>query len=150
MSSPGVSSKPISLLDVITHYEVIGLAIGVAIGIAVKEWIFSLSNDIIMPGLGVMWKNNRFLQRYTFKPDSFFSHMITLIIVLGVILLLLIYVLKPLVAVDIHTAKEKSFEEKKNREIVEQYQQQMVTYLKTIQTIQEKNIEYSRLTGSYW
>lgn len=108
MKSPGYfNGDHLSMIDLITHYDLIGLAIGVAIGIAGKEFVFSLANDIFMPSLGFIWKTNNFLQRYEFKPSAFISHTITLLIVILVILMLLSIVLRPIVKKEIRNTKEK-------------------------------------------
>lgn len=117
-------SKTISINDVISHYNIIGMGIGVAIGIAGKELAFSLSNDIVMPLLGKIIQT-KFFNDYELDVDKFFSSILTFSIVFGVVMFLLYVVLKPMVKQEILSSR------KFNHKIIDRFDT-VITYQKSI------------------
>lgn len=105
MSSP----KPITITQVLSHYNVIGMAISIAVGIASKDLVFSLSNDIILPLIGMVVRTP-FFDDYEFDGDKFLAKLLTFGIVLGIILFLLYVVLRPMVRDDINGNCQKKTE----------------------------------------
>lgn len=108
LSPTSQNSIEVSMMDVVSHYGIIGMAIGVAIGIAGKEFIFSLSNDVALPLLGNLWKGNRFLSKYTLDWNKFFGTFLTFVIVFGVIMIVLKSLLSPIVETEIRKQKAEA------------------------------------------
>lgn len=95
--------KDITILDVISYYNIIGLSVGIAIGMAGKDLILSLIQNIIMP-MFTSFPKRKFPE---LNVKEFISHLIVFILTLLIVLFLLILVLKPIVVKDI---------EKKNKD----------------------------------
>lgn len=99
----------ITLNSVLGHYNVIGMAIGIAVGMAGKELIYSMSNDILFPLLYKLTHLSVFERYATINMDTFMSAIIVFAIVLGIILSFLTTILWPLVKKEI-TAKDKMYD----------------------------------------
>ena len=99
-----MDTQTVSIKDVISHYNLVGLGIGVAIGVSGKDLAFSLANDVIMPLVGKVIKTS-FTDQYKFDPEKFISTLLTFIIVFAIILLLLYVVLRPMVKSEIQSTK---------------------------------------------
>jgi large-conductance mechanosensitive channel len=97
----------ISLSDVLSHYNVVGMAIAVAIGMAGKDLFFSLSDDIVMPFLNVITGDRFKFLRKKFQPDNFMSSFITFILVTFSILIILYTILRPMVEKQILDERKK-------------------------------------------
>ena len=131
----------VTIEDVISYYNIIGMAIAVAVGIAGKELVFSLSNDVILPGVGLVIKNN-FFKQYEFDSDKFVSTVLTFFIVLFTIILLLYIVLRPVVTKEISDTKEKNLKEEKVIENINKDLENINNILNNIQnnTSEQKEI----------
>lgn len=116
----------ITIKDVVSEYNLIGMAIGVAIGIAGKDFAFSLVNDIVMPLVGNV-VNTKFFEDYIFDGDKFASATITLAFVFLTVIFLLYVVLEPMIKPSIIEKREKQMNSynslqdlaESNREILE-------------------------------
>ena len=98
----------VTLSDILTKYNIIGLAIGVAVGVAGKDLIFSIANDVVMPAIGLVFKNKHF-KNMKFNINNLVSSIITFFVVMFVIILLIYTVLRRFVADQI--ISDKSNEE---------------------------------------
>ena len=74
----------ITINNILHEYNIVGLSIAVAIGIAGQELVFSLNNDVMMPSLAKLLPYG-FLRDYKFDLDNFFSKAITFMFVFGLI-----------------------------------------------------------------
>lgn len=117
-----MSSTNVSIKDVMSHYNIVGLAIGVAVGVAGKDLVFSLSDDVILPLIGKVIKL-KFFQQYNFEWEKLVSSLLTFSLVMGVIVLLLYFALRPFVSTEISGNKK--------------YNNTITNSLKTIVTYQE-------------
>lgn len=95
-----MEGKTVSVKEVISHYNIIGLGVGVAIGIAGKDFLFSLANDIVLPLVGNVIKT-KFFDDYKFDGDKFVGALLTLLFVIGTVMFVLYVALKPLVKSEI-------------------------------------------------
>lgn len=96
----------VSIQDVISHYNIIGLGVGVAIGIAGKDLAFSLSNDIVIPIVAGVFGAKDILNSKKLDVRKFISAILTFIIVFSIIIFILYIVLRPMVREDINGVKE--------------------------------------------
>lgn len=100
-----IMKKSISTEQVISHYNIIGMAIGVAVGIGGKDLIFSLTNDIFFP---IMYKTTHMsmFNGYELNTDKFATNIFVFVIVLVLIILILNTVLRPIVKREISSGSE--------------------------------------------
>lgn len=116
----------VTINDVLQEYNIIGMAIAVAIGIAGQEFIFSLNNDVVMPSIAKLIPYG-FFKNYKFDIDKFVSKLFTFAFVFGVIIILFLTVLKPLVKEQIDEQKELSSMRKKRLEVLEDIEKKLTT-----------------------
>lgn len=120
-SDQQTDNETLSLRDILVRFELIGMAVAVAIGIAGKDLIFSLSNNLLIPGAANIVVPESVLKgnhHWNFKFDlsSVVSNVLTFAVVVGVILILLNTVLRRFV-------QEKVSKVKKTEEAVDKAQQ---------------------------
>lgn len=94
----------ITITDVIDHYNIIGLGIAVSIGLSGKELIYSFTDDFLLPLFGTIFEI-KFLSKYKFDLEKLISALVTFCIVVGIVILMLYTVLKPLVEEEIRKEK---------------------------------------------
>jgi large-conductance mechanosensitive channel len=115
----------ITIEDILSYYNVLGLSIAVAVGIAGKELFFSLADDIIIPLIGFLFNkitgtSTEFLDsKNKFEIDKFISASLTFIMVVLAVIIILYAILRPLVRKEIIQKREESAELKNLQENVE-------------------------------
>lgn len=116
----------VTINDVLQEYNIIGMAIAVAIGIAGQEFVFSLNNDIVMPSVAKVIPYG-FFNGYKFDVDKFVAKLFTFCFVFGVIIVLFLTVLKPLVKEKIEGQNELSNMRKKRLNVLEDIDKRLTT-----------------------
>lgn len=116
----------ITLNNILHEYNIVGLSIAVAIGIAGQELVFSLNNDVMMPYIARLLPYG-FLNDYKFDLDNFFSKTITFMFVFGLIIILFISILKPLVRQKIESDKKVNIMNQKRLELLEKIEKELTT-----------------------
>ena len=94
--------KTINIEDILSHYNIIGLSIGIGLGTAGQQFLFSLVNNMIVPATGRLFGKST-----EFKIDNFVSHLITFILVVLIILFSLKTVLSVIVNREVTEKKQK-------------------------------------------
>lgn len=102
------------LISILTHFNIIGSAIGFAIGMASNEMIKTISDGIILPLLGSFFKIHTFEEFYVrfngnkIKVGKLVGDIISFVLVLMIIIWALRYPLNHLVESVIQTKTEAS------------------------------------------
>jgi large-conductance mechanosensitive channel len=100
MSSLGEKGRnAVTLRDILGHFNIVGMAIAFAVGVAGKDLILSMSDNLVIPGLLHLLMRDDSL--FHWNPKQVLANMSTFVVVLGVTLLLLQTVLRPLVLPDV-------------------------------------------------
>ena len=116
----------VTLNDILLEYNIVGMSIAVAIGIAGQEFIFSLNNDIVMPSIARIFPYD-FFKEYKFDLYKFISKTITFIFVFGIIMILFFTILNSLVKTKMIKEKEMSRMNSKRLQILEEIQQKLTS-----------------------
>jgi len=96
LKTEDIDKNHVSMSDVLDHYNIIGLGVAVALGVATKDLIFSLSDNIILPLIGRVVKTS-FFKDYVFDGDKFASRLLTFALVIGIIFAILYGALRPMI-----------------------------------------------------
>ena len=89
----------VELKQVISHYNLIGVAAGIAIGSASKDFIFSILKDVATPIVQSIYG----LKYIPIDWSGFLQNFFTFIVSLLIVFALLTKLLKPIVEEDIDT-----------------------------------------------
>lgn len=93
--------KDVSLVDVLSHIQVLDAFVGLSIGIAIKDFLFDVSKNIIMPKIGKLLNKPKIIKEYPNNSIKIFGSLVTLILVLAVGLVIVKFLIGPLVHDDI-------------------------------------------------
>lgn len=111
-----IKSYNVNLTDVITHFAILGSVIGFALGSAGHEFIEALVKHIVFPAISLLVKVQD-LREWKVKGFGFgevLLEFITLLFVIGFILLILHFLLKPIVQKIIGQEKLKADQQQEN------------------------------------
>ena len=143
----------VSINNILHEYNIVGLSIAVAIGIAGQELVFSLNNDVVMPSVAKLLPYG-FLNDYKFDIDNFFSKAITFIFVFVLIIILLITILKPLVQEKINNEKKFNNIHQKRLETLQKIEKELTTNINNSLTkvhesvVQQTNLIHNQTVGT--
>lgn len=132
--------KKVTMSDVISHYNVIGLGIGVAIGMAGKDLAFSISDDVIIPLFGKLM-GIKSVNGREFEPKKFGVALLTFLIVFFVIMFMLYIILKPMIREEILHSRNFTENIENNLSNIEKHQQNIDNNIKKISGTHQENID---------
>lgn len=106
-------SNDITFSELLSHYNIVGMAIAIAIGIAGQKLFFSLADDIVVPSFSFLIKKSTgksmkglLKDQSKFQVGEFISAVLTFLIVIGVVIFILLTILRPIVKREILTKRE--------------------------------------------
>ena len=94
--------KKFTISEIVSYYNIIGLAVGVTVGIAGQQLIASLVNDIIFPLFEKIFRIPDWKGKYHFDVRTFLRQCLSFAIVMGVVIFILYVVIRPIVEQDIN------------------------------------------------
>jgi large-conductance mechanosensitive channel len=99
-------NQNITINDIFKYYNITGMSIGVAVGLAGKDFLFSLVDDIILPSVSLISTKISgsplcFLGKYNFEVEKFFSALLSFIMVTFVVIIILFVVFRPVIKYNI-------------------------------------------------
>lgn len=143
-------NNEIKIKDILSYYNVIGLSISVAIGLAGKDLIFSLSDDIIIPCISILF--SKITGRETFiksknktkiQFSNFFSSLLTFFFVTMLVIFILYSAFRPIVKDDVLHQRENDsalYSIQDNIEIIAQSYENNNNLLEKIEQNTKQNI----------
>lgn len=106
------SGRPLRVLDMAVQFNIVGVALALALGTAAQNLVFSFSNDFLIPGVGTLFGNHKWLS-FEFRPKLFMGNTLSFLLVCLVTWVLLKTMLRPIAQESIDQQNAQSCQQSK-------------------------------------